>query len=55
VGPWRILAQNFLSSTRSIWVSKNAKFYAYSKSEDEIEKKCTNKKLFQKFIKKAVF
>ena len=52
VGPWRILAQNFLSSNRSIWVSKNAEFYAYSKSEDEIEKKCTDKKLFQKLIKK---
>ncbi len=25
-------------------VSKNAEFYAYSESEDEIEKKCTNRK-----------
>jgi len=39
---------NFLSSNRSIWVSKKAEFYAYSKSEDEIEKKCTDKKLFKK-------
>ena len=26
----------------------NAEFHANSKSEDEIEKKCTNKKLFKK-------
>ena len=31
-----------------IWVPKNAEFYAYSKSEDEIEKKCTDKKLILK-------
>jgi len=31
-----------------MWVSKKAEFYAYSKSEDEIEKKWTNKKLFLK-------
>ena len=31
---------------RSIWVPKNAELYANSKSEDEIEKKCTDKKLF---------
>ena len=35
--------------------TKNAKFYAYSKSEDEIEKKCTDKKLLKKNYKKAVF
>ena len=28
--------------------TKNAEFYADSKSEDEIEKKCTDKKLFLK-------
>jgi len=28
--------------------TKNAEFYAYSKSEDEIEKKATDKKLFLK-------
>jgi len=39
----------------SIWVPKNAEFYAYSKYEDEIEKKCTDKKLFLKTNKKAVF
>ena len=38
--------QIFFLSSRSIWVSKNAEFYAYSKSEDEIEKKGSNKKLF---------
>ena len=41
-------SQNFFFSSRSIWVSKSAEFYAYSKSEDEIEKKCTNKNLFKK-------
>ena len=34
---------------------KNAEFYAYSKSEDEIEKNLSNKKLFKKTSKKAVF
>ena len=42
-------------SNRSIWVPKNAEFYAHFKSESEIEKKCTDEKLFQKLIKKAVF
>jgi len=30
------------------WVPKNAKFYADVKSEDRIDKNCTNKKLFLK-------
>ena len=47
--------QIFFSSNRSIWVPKNAEFYAYSKSEDEIEKKCTNKKLFNKNKQKNCF
>jgi len=38
--------QIFFYSIRSIWVPKNAELYAYSKSEDEIEKKYTNKKEF---------
>ena len=37
--------QIIFASNRSIWVQKNAEFYAYSKSEDEIEKNCTDKKL----------
>ena len=48
-------AENCFSLSRSIWVPKNAEFYAESKSEDKIEKKCTNKKLFLKPCKKAVF
>ena len=47
--------QIFFLSSRSIWVPKNAEFYAYSKSEDEIEKKYTNKKLFQKNLQKNSF
>ena len=34
-------AQSFLSLNRSIWVSKNAEFYADSKSKEKSEKKCT--------------
>ena len=57
---WPILTLNiffkyspiFFLSSRSIWVSKNAEFYAYSKSEDEIEKKWTNKSYFKKLAKK---
>ena len=45
----------FFSSNRSIWVPKNAEFCAYSKSEDEIEKKYTNKKLFKKNLQKSGF
>ena len=41
-------AENFFSSNSSIWVPKNAEFYADSKSEDKIKIKCTNKKLFLK-------
>ena len=39
----------------SIWVPKNAEFYAFSKSEDEIEKKCTDKVIFKKLAKKQFF
>ena len=41
-------AGTYFSSYRSIWVPKNAEFHANSKSEDEIEKKCTNKMEFLK-------
>ena len=47
--------QIFFPSNRSIWVPKNAEFYAYSKSEDEIEKKCIDKKLFLKNLEKSSF
>ena len=47
--------QIFFSSNRSIWLPKNAEFYAYSKSEDEIEKNYTNKKLFKKKLAKKQF
>jgi len=35
--------------------TKNAEFYAHSKSEDKIEKKCTNKSYLKKTSKKASF
>ena len=38
--------QIFSPSNRSIWVPKNAEFYAYSKSEDEIEKKFFDNNFF---------
>ena len=43
------------SSNRSIWVPKNAEFYAYSKSEDEIGKKWTDKKIILKKLAKKQF
>ena len=36
-------------------IPKKAEFYAYSKSEDEIEKKYTNKSYFKKLAKKQFF
>ena len=38
--------KNFFSQVGPYGYKKNAEFYAYSKSEDEIEKKLINKKLF---------
>ncbi len=35
-------------AARLIWVPKNAECYAHSKSEDKIEKKCTDNKLILK-------
>ena len=51
----KIEQEFFSSSYRSIWVPKNAKFHANSKSEDKIEKKCTNKKLLLKNYQKSRF
>ena len=39
----------------SIWVPKNAEFYAYSKSEDEIENSAQIKIYLEKTSKRAVF
>jgi hypothetical protein len=41
-------------SNRYIWLPKKGEFYAPSKSEDEIEKKCTNEMLFKKPSKKLL-
>jgi len=43
-----ILKKIFSVKIGQKWVPKCAEFYSHSKSEDEIEKNCTNKLLFKK-------
>jgi len=46
------IADNFLSSNTQ-WVPKYAEFYADSKSAEEIQKNCTNKKFFKKLARNS--